>query len=53
MYNAEAESAFEDYLDQPEYDHAENALFSIIHQSFLAGWNAAKADGASPETLDN
>lgn len=53
MYNADAEFAFEHFMDQPEYDMAEQTLFSIIRQSFLAGWNAAKSDGASPENWEN
>jgi len=38
------EKAFSDFLDRREYDQAENALFSMVRISFLAGWKAAGGD---------
>jgi len=35
------EKVFGDFLDRREYDHASNALFSMVRISFMAGWLAA------------
>ena len=45
------EKAFSDYLESPEYDAAEDALFSAIRAAFLAGWKAAC--GEVPEAQHN
>jgi len=45
------EKAFSDYLESPEYDAAEDALFSAIRAAFLAGWKAACGD--TPEPVKN
>jgi len=37
----EFEKAFDDFIDRREYDKAENALFSMVHIAFKAGWLAA------------
>ena len=44
MQSNDFEAAFSQFLDQSEYDAAEEALFSIVRAAFLAGWKAA--DGA-------
>lgn len=35
------EKAFSEFLDNRQYDDAENALFTITRASFEAGWKAA------------
>lgn len=35
------EGAFSDFIDRSEYDHAENALFSIVRSAFVSGWKTA------------
>ncbi|MCD7946757.1 MAG: hypothetical protein LUG13_00450 [Oscillospiraceae bacterium] len=39
------EDSFSEFIDRREYDKAENALFSMVRISYLAGWLAA---GGSP-----
>lgn len=45
------EKAFSDFLDRREYDQAENALFSMVRISFLAGWKAAGGDPPKPQKI--
>ena len=45
------EKAFSDFLDSREYDQAENALFSIIRISFIAGWKAAGGEAPFPQKI--
>lgn len=45
------EKAFSDFLDRREYDQAENALFSMVRISFLAGWKAAGGDPPKPQNI--
>lgn len=45
------EEAFDDFLARREYDRAENALFSMVRISFVAGWLAA--GGAPPTAAKN
>lgn len=45
------EKAFSDFLDRREYDQAENALFSMVRISFLAGWKAAGGDPPQPQKV--
>ena len=45
------ENAFSDFLDMREYDQAENALFSIIRISFLAGWKVADGEAPLPQKI--
>jgi hypothetical protein len=35
------EAAFDQFLEHQEHEKAESALFSLIRESFLAGWKAA------------
>ena len=42
MQSDEFEYAFSQFLERPEYDEAENALFGIARAAFEAGWKAAK-----------
>ena len=44
MYSNEFEAAFEAFLERREYDEAENYLFSMMRQAFIAGWVAAGGD---------
>lgn len=44
MHSDQFEKAFSDFLNRPEYDEAENALFDIVRASFEAGWKAAKGE---------
>ena len=44
MKSDEFEQAFSQFLERPEYDEAEQALFDIIREAFLAGWRAARGD---------
>ena len=41
MHTNEFEKAFDDFLNRPEYDAAEGALFDIVRAAFEAGWSAA------------
>ncbi|MGE4548212.1 MAG: hypothetical protein AB7C89_01540 [Intestinibacillus sp.] len=36
------EKAFEEILEQDEYDRAEEALFQIARAAFCSGWHAAR-----------
>ena len=49
MQTNEFEQAFSNYLDNPEYDQAEDALFSAIRAAFTAGWKAAKGEAPEPQ----
>ena len=40
---AELEEAFGNWIDGTAYDQAEAALFQVIRQAFLAGWEAGRA----------
>ena len=48
MYSKDFEHAFSEFIDQQEYDEAENALFSIVRAAFIAGWKAA--GGTPPQS---
>ena len=41
MYTNEFEEAFAAFLEQREYDRAEDFLFSLARAAFAAGWMAA------------
>ena len=41
MHSNEYEEAFGRFLEQAEYDEAEDALFSLVRAAFQAGWMAA------------
>ena len=41
MQSNEFEAAFDRFLEQAEYDEAEDALFSLARAAFQAGWLAA------------
>lgn len=43
------EKEFSDFLDDAEYDQAENALFNITRAAFNAGWVAAGGDQPYPK----
>ena len=45
------ERAFSDFLDRREHDQAENALFTMVRISFLAGWKAAGGDPPKPQKI--
>ena len=49
MKSNEFEAAFSQYLENPEYDMAEDALFSVVCAAFLAGWKAARGDAPEPQ----
>ncbi len=51
MNTNEFEKAFGDFLDRREYDQAENALFSMVRISFLAGWKAAGGEAPPPQKI--
>lgn len=44
MYSNDFEDAFSQFLEAPEYDEAENYLFSMARRAFAAGWVAAGGD---------
>lgn len=44
------EQEFETFMEQREYDSAENALFSIARSAFLAGWRAAEQAKQEPSS---
>lgn len=48
MMSNEFEQAFDEFLEHPEYDGAENAIFALTRAAFLAGWLAA--GGEQPQT---
>ena len=35
------ETAFGEFLEHKAYDEAEEALFSMLREAFIAGWKAA------------
>ena len=41
MHSNDYEEAFGRFLEQTEYDEAEDALFSLVRAAFQAGWLAA------------
>jgi len=45
------EKTFSDFLERREYDQAENALFSIVRISFLAGWKAAGGEAPPAQQI--
>ena len=49
MHSNEYEEAFGRFLEQAEYDEAEDALFSLARAAFQAGWLAA--GGSKPEPV--
>ena len=51
MQSNEFELAFSQFLDRPEYDEAENALFDIVREAFLAGWKAARGEPLPPQKV--
>ena len=51
MVDVDFEKAFSDFLERREYDQAENALFSMVRISFLAGWNAAGGYPPHPQKI--
>lgn len=51
MKEVDFEKAFSDFLERREYDQAENALFSMVRISFLAGWKAAGGDPPKPQKI--
>lgn len=51
MWERDFEKAFSDFLDRREYDQAENALFSMVRISFLAGWLAAGGQAPQPQKV--
>lgn len=48
MMSNNFEEAFNRFLERREYDRAENALFSMVRISFIAGW--LSAGGEMPQT---
>ena len=51
------EGAFSDFIDNTEYDQAEQALFTIVRAAFRAGWLAAGGTPlppprSAPEDMD-
>jgi len=51
MSTVDFEKSFDDFLNRREYDEAENALFSIVRISFLAGWRAAGGNPPPPQKV--
>ena len=49
MQTNEFEQVFSNYLESPEYDNAEDALFSAIRAAFVAGWKAARGEAPEPQ----
>lgn len=49
MNSIEFEKAFSDFLESDTYDHAEDALFSIVRLAFTAGWLSASERPPQPE----
>ncbi|MCD7947827.1 MAG: hypothetical protein LUG13_05980 [Oscillospiraceae bacterium] len=45
------EEAFSAFIDRHEYDKAENALFSMVRISYLAGWLAAGGFPPKPQPI--
>ena len=41
MHSNDYEESFGRFLEQEEYDEAEDALFSLVRAAFQAGWMAA------------
>ncbi len=36
------EAAFSDFLDNEVHDSAEECIFCLLREAFIAGWNAAQ-----------
>lgn len=51
MYSNKFEDAFSDFLEQREYDRAEDFLFSLARAAFVAGWLAAGGEPPRPEKI--
>ena len=45
MHSNDYEEAFGRFLEQEEYDEAEDALFSLVRAAFQAGWMWMAAGG--------
>lgn len=51
MYSDRLEKAFDGFLNRPEYDEAEGALFDIVRAAFRAGWKAASGEAMPPQNV--
>ena len=51
MNSNDFEKAYADFIDRREYDEAQNALFSMVRVSFVAGWRAAGGDPPTPHKI--
>jgi len=50
--NNDFEKAFSSFLECPEYDQAESALFDVVRTAFLAGWKAAQGELSQSQEAD-
>ncbi len=51
MMNNDFEQALDSFLQRREYDQAEEALYSMVRISFLAGWKAAGGEPPVPQKI--
>lgn len=51
MHSNRFEKAFDNFLNRPEYDAAEGALFDIVRAAFEAGWRAASGEPVPPQNV--
>lgn len=51
MMSNDFEQALDSFLQRREYDQAEEALYSMVRISFLAGWKAAGGEPPVPQKL--
>lgn len=55
MHKEELEWAFSQYIDEPDYDAAQAALFDVVRKAFEAGFYAAErlcGAGASGKVVE-
>ena len=51
MNTADFEEAFSDFLDNSDYDKAEEFIFALARSAFAAGWQAAGGSASTPHRL--
>ena len=51
MNTVDFEKAFSDFLDNSDYDKAEEFIFALARAAFTAGWRAAGGQNSTPHHL--
>jgi hypothetical protein len=52
VWNDSMETCFSAWLDGPEYDKAQEALFQLVRKAFVAGYQLGAASGTVSEAAE-